>query len=534
MRRYGLRFESLLAAHDQAGDFLEELKVDVGQAQPEGPGATIGPYKLLQLLGEGGMGAVYMAEQELPLRRRVALKILKLGMDTRRIIARFEAERQALAMMEHPNIARVLDAGATETGRPYFVMELVRGVPITAYCDQNNLTLEARLALFCDVCRAVQHAHQKGIIHRDLKPANILVTLHEAAPVPKVIDFGVAKAIHQRLTDKTVFTTFKQVIGTPQYMSPEQASISGLDVDTRSDVYSLGVVLYELLTSQTPLDADTLKASTHYDFQQMIREFDPPTPSTRLSTLGDHAQQVAQKRQTEPKVLHKLMRGDLDRIVMKTLEKDRTRRYDTALELAQDVERHLRCEPILASSPTLPDIIRKFYRRHRLGVLAGAAASVALLLGTTLATMGWLHARTQTQLARQAEHHAQTHAERSQAISDYLQDMLTSANPPPVAGATPDIEPVLATARRVFGDDHATVAATMTSLAARLEGDGRLESAESLLRQSLRIWERNPGKANGNYLSTLTLLGKVQARREDDRSAELTFREVIRLSEALA
>jgi serine/threonine protein kinase len=288
------------------------------------------------------MGAVYMAEQVVPVRRLVALKILKLGMDTRRIIARFEAERQALAMMEHPNIARVLDAGASDTGRPYFVMELVRGIPITAYCDQHHLPLEDRLKLFCEVCRAVQHAHQKGIIHRDLKPANILVALHDGTPTPKIIDFGIAKATHQRLTDKTLFTTFEQFIGTPQYMSPEQTSISGLDVDTRSDIYSLGVVLYELLTSQTLFDAKTLQSTTHRDLPRLIQEIDPPAPSTRLSALGDEAHRIAQNRRTDSKALIKRVRGDLNWIVMKALEKDRTRRYDTALELAQDVECHLR------------------------------------------------------------------------------------------------------------------------------------------------------------------------------------------------
>ncbi|MDH3598222.1 MAG: protein kinase [Candidatus Tectomicrobia bacterium] len=548
--------ESLLAAHDRAGDFLEPLDLELDRrlsdstpnskmsayadhstthahSEHDAPGGRIGPYKLLQLIGEGGMGAVYMAEQVVPVRRQVALKILKLGMDTRRIIARFEAERQALAMMEHPNIARVLDAGTSDTGRPYFVMELVRGIPITAYCDQHNLPLEDRLTLFGEVCRAVQHAHQKGIIHRDLKPANILVTLHDGAPAPKIIDFGIAKATHQRLTDKTLFTTFKQFIGTPQYMSPEQTSISGLDIDTRSDIYSLGVVLYELLTSQTLFDAKTLQSTTHHDLPRLIQEIDPPAPSTRLSTLGDEAGQIAQNRRTDSKALVKRVRGDLDRIVMKALEKDRTRRYDTALELAQDVERHLRSEPILAGSPTLSDRLRKFTRRHRVGVIASTTAGVALLLGVVLATAGWLHARQQAQLARQAEHAAQVQAARSQSISDFLQDILASANPQQAAGMNVDIEHALATARAVFGDEHATVAATMTSLAARLENAGDLKSAEALLIESLSIWERIQGKANSDYLMTLTLLGKVQSGREDDRAAEQTFRDVLRLSSHL-
>jgi len=537
-----LEIESLLAAHDAAGDLLEPLgsgtaRLPSGDPLAQVPaerdgllGTLIGPYKLLQLIGEGGMGLVYMAEQTAPVRRIVALKILKPGMDTRRIVARFEAERQALAMMEHPNIARVLDVGTSATGQPYFVMELVRGIPITAYCDQHHLALEARLNLFCDVCRAVQHAHQKGIIHRDLKPANILVTLQDGVPVTKVIDFGIAKAIHQPLTDHTLFTAFKPFIGTPQYMSPEQASMHGLDVDTRSDVYALGVVLYELLTGQTPLARETLQSVTHHDWQRLIQDIDPPTPSTRLSTLGSETRQVAQNRRADIRALGKLVRGDLDWIVMKALEKDRTRRYDTALELAQDVEHHLRSEPTLAGSPSVSDRLRKLARRHRAGVMAGAVASVALLLGMVLATGGWLHARQQTQLARQAQHEAQIQATRSQSISDFLQDLLTSVNPPPAAAMNVDIEQALASARAVFGADHAAVAATMTSLATRLESHGNFKAAEALLAASLSIWERVHGKAHANYLTTLTLLGKVQAGRESDRTAERTFREVIRLS----
>ena len=542
--------ESLLAAHDEVGDLLEplvpgssetpcraEAEAHVSQPFPqvEAPGAgllgrMIGSYQLLELVGEGGMGLVYMAEQMAPVRRVVALKILKPGMDTRRIVARFEAERQALAMMEHVNIARVLDAGASESGRPYFVMELVRGAPITAYCDRHRLTLEARLELFCDVCRAVQHAHQKGVIHRDLKPANILVTQGDGAPTPKVIDFGIAKAIEQPLVDATQATDFRQFIGTPQYMSPEQASMHGRDVDTRSDIYALGVVLYELLTSRTPLDRDTLQASARHHWRQLIRDVEPPTPSTRLAMLGDAAQGVAGHRQMDVSALGRRVRGDLDRIVMKALEKDRERRYDTALELAQDVERHLRNEPILAAPPTLTEQLRKFARRHRAGVTAGAMAGVAVLLGVVLASSGWLHARRQTHLAQQAQREAQLQAARSQAISDFLQDVLTSAQPRSTDSHV-DIEQTLASARSVFGDDHAAVAATMTSLAMRLEDAGHFKDAERLLMASLRLWEQGQGKVNGHYLTTLTLLGKVQSSRGDDQAAERAFREVIQLSQ---
>jgi len=312
-------------------------------------GQSIGPYKLLERLGEGGWGTVYVAEQQKPVRRRVALKVIKLGMDTRQVVARFEAERQALAMMDHPNIAKVLDAGATETGRPYFVMELVRGVKITKYCDLNKLSTAQRLDLFIMVCQAVQHAHQKGIIHRDLKPSNIMITLHDGVPVPKVIDFGIAKATEGRLTDATIYTQLQQFIGTPAYMSPEQAEMSGLDVDTRSDIYSLGVLLYELLTGRTPFDPKELTSLGVDAMRRVIREEDPPRPSTKLSTLeADTLTATAKQRHTEaPHLIHGI-RGDLDWIVMKCLEKDRTRRYETANALAADIRRHLSNEPIVA------------------------------------------------------------------------------------------------------------------------------------------------------------------------------------------
>src|SRR5450432_2777105 len=305
-------------------------------------GDRIGNYKLLEQIGEGGCGVVYMAEQEQPVRRRVALKIIKLGMDTESVIARFGAERQALAMMEHPNIAKVLDAGATETGRPYFVMELVRGIPITEYCDSNKLSTRQRLELFIPVCRAVQHAHQKGIIHRDIKPSNVLVTMHDGVPVPKVIDFGIAKATEGRLTDATVYTAYEQIIGTPAYMSPEQAELSGLDVDTRSDIYSLGVLLYELLTGKTPFDGKELVKSGLEEMRRTLREKEPQRPSTILTTLhGTELKATAEHRHAEPPKLISLRRGDLDWIVMKALEKDRTRRYETANGLAMDIERYL-------------------------------------------------------------------------------------------------------------------------------------------------------------------------------------------------
>jgi serine/threonine protein kinase/dienelactone hydrolase len=380
---------ALLEYHDSSS-FLDApiLEPDVTlEDSPisEGPGTIIGRYKLLEQIGEGGMAVVYMAEQQRPLRRKVALKIIKLGMDTRQVIARFEVERQALAMMDHPNIAKVLDAGATETGRPYFVMELVKGVSITEYCDKNNLSTKDRLALFIEVCNAVQHAHQKGIIHRDIKPSNVMVALHDDKPVPKVIDFGIAKATSQRLTEKTLFTRHAQMIGTPAYMSPEQAELSDLDIDTRTDIYSLGVLLYELLTGKTPFDAERLRSAGFVEMQKIIREEEPTKPSTKLSSLRDTLSDTASHRRTTPDLLRKLIRGDLDWIVMKSLEKDRTRRYETVHALAEDIQRHLRNEPITAGSPGTIYRLRKFWRRHRSRLVA--AATIGLLLTVSVVSL---------------------------------------------------------------------------------------------------------------------------------------------------
>jgi serine/threonine protein kinase len=420
------RIEALLRAAAEADDFFAEgstvltrpgaaLQFSAGalasvEASPLSPpgeepiGTKIGRYKLLEKIGEGGCGVVYMAEQEEPVRRRVALKIIKLGMETKSVIARFEAERQALAMMDHPNIARVFDAGATDRGPPYFIMELVRGVKITEYCDKNRLNTQQRLDLFVQSCHAIQHAHQKGIIHGDIKPSNIMVALHDGVPVPKVIDFGISKATEARLTDRSLFATFAALIGTPAYMSPEQAEMGGVDIDTRSDIYSLGVLLYELLTGKTPFDPKELTKVGLDEMRRMLREKEPPRPSIRLGTLSaTELGKAATARRTDPGRLVSSLRGDLDWIVMKALEKDRSRRYETANGLAMDIQHHLNNEPVAARPPSWRYRFQKLVRRNRVVFAAGGAVALALVIGTSTSTWLFLKERDARQRAVAAE-----------------------------------------------------------------------------------------------------------------------------------
>jgi serine/threonine protein kinase/tetratricopeptide (TPR) repeat protein len=414
------RVQQLLSALDQSAGPLDFPPPGLdapanGDGHPaEGPGTQIGPYKLLEQIGEGGFGVVFMAEQTEPIRRKVALKVLKAGMDTRQVIARFEAERQALALMDHPNIARVLEAGATQSGRPYFVMELVRGIPITDYCDQAQVKPTERLSLFLSVCRAVQHAHQKGIIHRDLKPSNVLVTLHDGTPVAKVIDFGIAKAVGQHLTEKTLFTNYAQMMGTPMYMSPEQAALSGLDIDTRSDVYSLGVLLYELVTGTTPFAKERLANADFDEMRRIIREEEPPPPSTRISTLKPAATAASAAGQLSPRRLTQLFRGELDWVVMKCLSKDRTQRYESASALAADVERYLEGRPIEARPPSAIYRFRKYVRRHGIALTTIGLVTAALLIGIAAST--WQAFRA-TQAKRKAEENYQ---KARQAVDRYF------------------------------------------------------------------------------------------------------------------
>ncbi|HXP63652.1 MAG TPA: serine/threonine-protein kinase [Dongiaceae bacterium] len=533
----------------------------------EKPADRIGRYRLLQQIGEGGCGVVYMAQQDEPVRRRVALKVIKLGMDTKEVIARFEAERQALALMDHPNIAKVLDAGAADNGRPFFVMELVKGLKITDYCDENNLSTPQRLDLFIRICHAIQHAHQKGVIHRDIKPSNILVTLEDSVPTPKVIDFGIAKATDLRLTEKSLFTALDQFVGTPAYMSPEQAKLSGLDIDTRSDIYSLGVLLYELLTGKTPFEAKRLLEAGLDEIRRIIREEEPPRPSAKLSTLAAAEQTTtAKRRQTDPPRLMHMVRGDLDWIVMKCLEKDRTHRYETANGLAADLQRHLNNEPVLARPPSNIYRLRKLVRRHKMAFATASAVAASLLIALAVSTRLFLG-------EKQAHRRADT-------ATKFLTDMLNNLDPQVAQGDTaaalkkvldetadqvgkdfrddPQMQAdlrdtighvylalglydkaeatqraAIAARQAAAGPEQAQLAAELNLLATTLFNQGRLEEAEQLQRQALAMRRKLLGQEHADVAESLNDLSMLLFEKGSLDEAETIQRQALALSRKL-
>jgi len=545
----------------------------------EGPGTRIGPYKLLEQIGEGGFGVVFMAEQEQPVVRRVALKVIKFGMDTRQVVARFEQERQALALMDHPNIARVIDAGATETGRPYFVMELVKGEPIAQYCDKNRLALDERLELFAQVCLAVQHAHSKGLIHRDIKPSNILVGTQDGRPAAKVIDFGIAKATSSKLTDKTLFTEHNQVVGTLQYMSPEQAQGS-LDIDTRSDVYSLGVVLYELLTGTTPFDIKTLLDAGYGEIQRVIAEEEPPKPSTRLRESAESLANVAAQRRVEPKRLGLLVRGELDWIVMKALEKDRARRYESAGGLASDVRRYVSGEAVVAAPPSAAYRFNKFVRRNKGKVTAAALVTLALVLGLVGTAWQARQAARQRDIALAAQEGemrqrlaAEQERDKAEIVAEFMGDTLAGAGPSVARGrdvtmlkemmdlaaeriergeladapgaelrlrraigttyrrlalypeAVRMLEPAETLARSLHAQDHSETAGTLNELAELFLDQGELARAEELFRESLEMLQRVYPDDHPDVAGALKALGSAVYGSGDIEAALELFRE---------
>ena len=533
------RVERMLNAALAADQFIasDPLQLDrtalssVGDG--DASGTMIGPYKLLQQIGEGGCGVVYMAEQEEPIRRRVALKVIKPGMDTRQVIARFEAERQALAMMDHPNIARVLDAGATEAGRPYFVMELVGGVRITEYCDQNNLSTRERLDLFIKVVQAVQHAHQKGIIHRDLKPSNVLITLHDGVPVPKVIDFGIAKALEQKLTDKTLFTQFEMFIGTPAYTSPEQAEMSSLDIDTRSDIYSLGVLLYELLVGKTPFDAQKLAYSGLDEMRRIIREIEPARPSTRLSTMvREEVTTTAQRRRVSGSELFHLLKGDLDWIVMKCLEKDRTRRYDTANGLADDIKHYLSNEPVTARPPSQVYRFGKLVRRNKLAFAASVAVAIALIAGIVVSS--WQAVR-----AHRAELAAKDEKDSAESVLKFFRDKVLAAGRPEgqQGGLGKDvtlrqaIDAAEAEIGKGFTNRPSVEASIRKTLGESYRYLGEPALAVRQLEQAYQLRRQTMGGAHPNTRSALDALRDAYTAAGTPERSLPFYEEILRLSE---
>jgi len=485
----------------------------------EGLPQTVPGFRLLQKLGEGGMGEVFEAEQLEPVRRKVALKLIKRGMESKEVLARFDAERQALALMSHPNIAQVYDAGTTTDGRPYFVMEFIQGVPVTQYCDTNRLTTDERLELFTQICDGVQHAHHKGVIHRDIKPSNVLVKIQDSKPVPQIIDFGVAKAIAQRLTEQSVFTAIGEFIGTPEYMSPEQAEMTELDIDTRTDVYSLGVVLYELLAGAPPFDGTELRRVGFSEMRRRIREDEPPRPSVRLSGLGEESTTAAKKRRSEPSTLVKQLHGDLDWITMKALEKDRTRRYNSPGELAADISRHLRDEPVLAGPPSARYRVKKFVRRHTLGVAAGVFVVLALILGVAGIALGLVR-------AREAERVASQEAETATQISDFLIGLFEVSDPSEAKGETITAREILdqgaGRIRRELNDEPLVQARLMSTMGQVYESLGLYDEAQGLEEESLAIRESELPPDHPDIATSLNLVGTIlRERAEYDRANPL-------------
>jgi non-specific serine/threonine protein kinase/serine/threonine-protein kinase len=500
----------------------------------ETTGAVIaGRYQLLQQLGEGGFGVVYLAEQRAPVQRTVAVKLIKPGMDSAQIIARFEAERQALALMDHPHIAKVLDGGTTEQGHPFFVMELVRGVPITTFCDEHRLTLRQRLELFVPVCQAVQHAHQKGVIHRDLKPSNVMVASQDGRPVPKVIDFGVAKALHQRLTERTMFTEIGQAVGTPEYMSPEQAGVNPLDIDTRSDIYGLGVLLYELLTGVTPLDRKRLRQAAPDEVLRLIREGEPARPSTRITTVED-LPAVAARRQVEPGQLGKLLRGELDWVVMRCLEKDRSRRYETANGLARDIQRYLADEPVEACPPSAGYRLRKFVGKNKRLFVTAAAFALLLVAGAAVSVA--LAVR-----ARQAEHLAQTRlkeeasarAEAEAVREFFVEDMIGWVAPERQMGRRVTVDEVLVGAERAVGTrfkgQPLTEAAVRQMLGRVYRDLGQHDNALGHLRQAQALYTEHLGPRHRRTLETMNILGHTLWHMARNAEAARVLEEAVEL-----
>ena len=519
------RLAALLAAEE---DPMIDPPITDDSASERIPAQTIEGYRLLRKIGDGGMGEVWEAEQEEPIRRHVALKLIRWGMDSESVVRRFESERQALALMEHPAIARVFDAGSTDQGRPYFAMELVEGVPITEYCDQHQLSVAERLELFADVCRGVQHAHHKGIIHRDLKPANILVTESEGRAQPKIIDFGIAKATERRLTEQSVFTELGQWIGTPEYMSPEQAEITNRDIDTRTDVYSLGVVLYELLVGAQPLGRMELRESGFDEMRRKIREEEPPRPSTRARSASGDTVTVAGDRQLSAIGLARALEGDLDWITMTSLEKDRDRRYGSPLELLADIVRYLRDEPVLAGPPGGVYRARKFVRRHRVGVLAATFCLAALVVGFGSATVGFLRAKS-------SEREAIAQAESARRVSAFLEEMFDVLDPGSQSGQTVSAQDILQHGAERIGDtlnDQPAVRARLMATIGRVSTNlGHFDLAQPLLENALATQREVVGDDHLEVARTQFTLGWLTYWRADYESSYAHFREAATILE---